>query len=150
MGPVCWVMAAANIDWRNRKRDSQAEGQGRCGKARKAVTSKGSKAQVWRRSKFQGRGILLKRSRLSQRGVGRSTNNSKASFFWADKQVRDGGKSRVKIFKKKTERLQRPDLQDALKLRKTCQQQQKFGQGDVRQSTINNQGGSNFKRSYRR
>ena len=148
---VCWVMAAANIDWRNRKGDcSQAEGQGRCGKARKALTYKRSKAQVWRRSNFQGPGSFLKRSRLSQRGVGRSTINSQASFSWADKQVRDGGRSRVKIFKKKTERVQPPDLQDVFKFRKTCQQQQKFGHGEVRRSTINSQGGSSFRGNYRR
>ena len=144
-------MAAANIDGRYRPRDSsQAEGQGRCGKARKALTDKRSK--VWWR-KFQGRGSLVKRSRLSQRGVvGRSTSNSQASFFWADKQVRDarGKRSRVKIFKKKTERVHRPDLkktdvQDSLKIRKTCQQHPTFGQGGVRRSTSNNQGGSKFK-----
>jgi len=151
--PACWVMAAANIDWRYRAEDSQAKVQGRCGKARKAFTDKHSK--VWRsRSKFLDRGSFLKRSRLSQRGgVGRSTINSQATFFWADKQVRDArGKSRrVKIFKKKTERVEQRDLPDSLKIRKTCQQRHpKFGQEEVRRSRINNRGGSKFKGSYGR
>merc|ERR1712154_590077 len=145
--PVYWVMAAANIDWRYRARDSQAEGQRmRCGKARKAPTENRSK--VWR--KFRGGGSLVKRSRLSQRGsVGRSTINSQASFFWADKQVRvvRDTSRRVKIFKKKTERVQRSDSQDIPKIRKTCWQHPK---GGVRGSTINNPGGSKFKGSCRR
>ena len=149
--PVGWVMAAANIDWRNRKRDSQAKGQGRCGKARKTLTDKQSKAQVWRRSKFQGHGTVLKRSRFSQRGVGRSTINSQASLFWADKKVRDGRKSKAKVFKNKTERVHRPDLQDnTVKIRTNCQQHPKLSQGEVRRSTINIEGVSRFKGSYKR
>jgi len=104
--------------------------------------------------KFLDHGSFLKRSRLSQRGVvGRSTINSQATFFWADKQVRDArGKSRrVKIFKKKTERVEQRDLPDSLKIRKTCQQRHpKFGQEEVRRSRINNRGGSKFKGSYGR
>merc|ERR1712107_464542 len=113
--PACRVMREANIDLGFRKR-----GQWRYdGIDKRTMIRKQSKTSSWRR--LQGQGSVSKRVRLSQRGVGRSTLNSKASLLWEERNVRLRRKKRSQILKKKTDIVKdsvvldaqtQPDVQD--------------------------------------
>merc|ERR1712004_554804 len=95
--PACRVnMREANIDLGFRKR-----GHWRYGRDRRTMIRKQSKTSSWRR--LQGQGSVSKRVRLSQRAVGRSTLNSKASLLWEERHVRLRRKKRSQTLKKKTE-----------------------------------------------
>merc|ERR1712223_2146812 len=76
-------------------------GHWRYGRDRRTMIRKPSKTSSWRR--LQGQGRVSKRVRLSQRGVGRSTLNSKASLLWEERHVRLRRKKRSQLLKKKTE-----------------------------------------------
>merc|ERR1711953_1426505 len=112
--PACRVnMREANIDLGFRKR-----GHWRYGRDKRTMIRKQSKTYSWRR--LQGQGSVSKRVRLSQRGVGRSTLNSKASLLWEERHVRLRRKKRSQVLKKKTVKdsvvlgiqTQQPDVQD--------------------------------------
>merc|ERR1712004_591347 len=114
--PACRVnMREANIDLGLRKRGHWRYD----GRDKRTMIRKQSKTSSWRR--LQGQGSVSKRVRLSQRGVGRSTLNSKASLLWEERHVRLRRKKRSQILKKKTEIVKdsveldiqkQPDVQD--------------------------------------